>query len=299
MEFLRRMSTPRDTLDENAIKQLSRRRRTSFFAAVAIEEDPVLPAVIKPAIELFPGSVSAHQETLLISPDDTANGFVITHARSGQHHLTAVNVPTALPGSSHTKHFYGILDVSKVNSKKVKEQEDLSKKICTLTRDALSIRQRHHIDDPYNHRRLMEMEFSTSTWNPHELKASIILLGKYSDSYPMEPVRLRWRGRKASLEGVLECRAHPVMVCAKGEETEEGEYVLYIAPGMDLYVCSMIAMAVDDRVRRGSDDNSRQNSLGNRKDSETVQHEDSNESMPQPDVHNNTQPQQQFREINY
>ena len=101
------------------------------------------------------------------------------------------------------------------------------------------------------------MEFTTSSWNARELKANIELLNKYSNSEPIEPFKLRWRGRKTSLEGVLEINSQAAAVCARGDGTEDGEYVLYVAPGMDLYICAIVVMAVEDRVRRGSNDSAR------------------------------------------
>lgn len=274
MELLRRMSTRGDQYDEELVKQLSQQRRKSSFAMTAREDDPVLPSAIKPPIEVFPGSTSTGQETLLISPDPTARGFVITYAQTGHHFLTAATPSTSLPGPSHTKVFYATLNLPRTDSKRRdsdRSDEDklVSKRMCTLTRDSVSFRRRHHVDDPYNGRRLLDMEFSTSSWNMNELKANIELLNKYSKAETMEPVKLRWRGRRASLEGVLETSTgKPVAVCARGEGTEEGEYVLYVAPGMDMYACTIIVMAVDDRIRRGSDDNSRPNGLGGRRQSD-------------------------------
>lgn len=295
MELLRRFSTKSSTLDEEAIKQLSRQRRDSSFATVAIEEDPVLPATIDPPIQLFPGSISKRQSTLLISPDATANGFVVSYARTGKNLLTAARTGV------HTKHIYGVLDCSQTMNPKVKEQEDESTKICTLTRDPLSIRKRSHVDDPYSHRRLMELEFSSSTWNAHELKAHVVLCGKYSDNSPQEPLRLRWSGRQSSLEGVLECRGHPVAVCATGEETEDGEFVVYVAPGFDLYIASMVVLAVEDRIsgRRRSGQNSHQNSLGGKRDSNTIQQSNSSDSETQNTAQDSQLQQELFREINY
>lgn len=275
MELLRRLSSKPEPIDEEAIRQSSRQRRKSSFATTAIEDDPVLPSAIKPAIEIFPSSVSPRQETLLISPDSSANGFVITYARTGKHLLTAVTVPSAAPGQSHTRHFYGVMNKSCVNNREDcegSETDDGTKKLCTLTRDVLSFRKRHHVDDPHNHRRLIEIEFSTSSWNTHELKANISLMNKYSDGQPMEPARLRWRGRRAGLEGVLEWKDTPVAVCARGEETETGEHVLYIAPGMDIYTTAIVVMAVDDRTRRGSDE-SRSNSYSSHKESNIAKQE--------------------------
>ncbi|KAK5939201.1 hypothetical protein PMZ80_008504 [Knufia obscura] len=278
MELLRRMSTKPDPIDEEQIRQLSQQRRKSSFAVTALEDDLVLPAAIYPPIEVFPSSTSIQQETLLISPDHVAKGFVITYARSGIHLLTAATPSTSLPGPSHTRHFYGTLKQNgrmirkSSSSSNTSNNEDASKKLCTLTRDVISFRKRHHVDDLYNNRRLLEMEFSTSSWDTNHLKASIEILNRYSEGSPMEPVRLKWRGRKASLEGVLEWKEKPVAVCAKGEETEDGEYVLYVAPGMDLYISSIIVMAVDDRTRRGSEDGGRASSFqGGRRDSEVVQ----------------------------
>lgn len=257
MDFIRRLSTKPDTLDEEQIKHLSQRRKSSF-AVSARDDEPVLPTAISPAIEIFPGSTSSRQQTLLLSPDQTAKGFIISQARTGNHFLTVATASTSLPGTSHTKHFYGTLSSPRVKTGRKDSDSSAdergSTKICTLTRDALSFRRCHHVDDPYNDRRLIEMEFSTSSWNTGELKASMVLLNKYSEAQPIEPVKLRWKGKKTSLEGVLEWKHRPVAVCASGPETEEGEYVLYVAPGMDTYVCCIIIMAVDDRVRRGSEE---------------------------------------------
>ncbi len=271
------MSTKPDPIDEEQISQLSHQRRQSSFATTASKDDLVLPTAVNPPIEVFPSSTSEVQEILLVSPDPVARGFVITFAKSGMHLLTAATPTSTMPGPSHTRHFYGTL---KHNARMQQRPSDSStnsddnsssKKLCTLTRDVMTFRKRHHVDDPYNDRRLLEMEFSTSSWDSGQLKASIELLNKYSSSSPVEPVFLRWRGRKASLEGVLEWKDRPVAVCAKGEETEAGEYVLYVAPGMDLYICSIIVMAVDDRTRRGSDDTSQSTNFhGGRRDSEVV-----------------------------
>lgn len=88
------------------------------------------------------------------------------------------------------------------------------------------------------------------------MKANIELLNRYSANEHMEPRRLRWQGKKYSFEGVLEANSKPVAVCAKGDETMEagGDYVLYVAPGMDAYVACCVVMAVEDRTRRSSDD---------------------------------------------
>lgn len=284
MDLLRRMSIKPEPIDEEAIIQFSQQRRKSSFAATAVSDEPVLPIPIKPTIEVFPGSTSRRQETLLISPNPATKGFVITFARSGKHFLTFATPSTSGPGPSHTKHVYGNIDRSKIEPRR-KNSNDInsgkeSTRICTLSRDTLSLRKRHQVDDPYVNSRLVEMEFSASTWHVHELKATISLLSKYGDTSPMEPVTLRWRGRKASLEGVLERKNTPVAVCAKGDETEEGEYVLYVAPGMDLYVCSLVIMATDDRIRRGSDDSGRRGSQQERRNSEAIQHTESDNSIP-------------------
>lgn len=278
MERLRRASTKPDPFDEEQIRQLSQHRRKFSFAPTALEDDLVLPSAIDPPIEVFPSSTSQRQETLLISPDPVAKGFVITYAKTGIHLLTAATASTSMPGPSHTRHFYGTLKSDARTKQKTtsgsntSDDENFSKKLCTLTRDAMSFRKRHHVDDLYNDHRLLEMEFSVSAWESSHPKASIKLLNKYSDSSSMEPIHLRWRGRKASLEGVLEWKDKPVAVCAKGDETEEGEYVVYVAPGMDLYISSIILMAVDDRTRRGSDDSSRSfSSQGSRRNSEATQ----------------------------
>lgn len=115
------------------------------------------------------------------------------------------------------------------------------------------------------------MEFSTSSWNSGELKANVMLMNKYNESQPVEPIKLRWRGRKTSLEGVLEWNNKPVAVCASGPEMEYGEYILYVAPGMDMYVCSIVVIAVDDRVRRGSEDKDVLNASHERKGSFNLQ----------------------------
>ena len=117
----------------------------------------------------------------------------------------------------------------------------------------MSFRRRHHVDDPYDNSRLIEMEFTSSSWQQGQMKAHIRLLGRYSDSATTEPVALLWKGRKGSLEGVLEWKNKPVAVCAQGMEVGKGEWIMYVAPGMDLYVASIVIMAVEDRVRRGSD----------------------------------------------
>jgi len=271
------MSTRPDPIDEEQIRQLSQKRRTSSFAIAAHEDELVLPAAIDPPIEIFPNSTSKQQETLLISPDPVAKGFVITYAKTGMHLLTAATPATSMPGPSHTRHFYGALKQNtrtkhETSNSSHDSDDEPSKKLCTLTRDVLSFRKRHHVDDPSNNSRLLEIEFSSSSWETSRLKASIELLNKYNDHSPMEPVSLRWRGRKASLEGVLESKDKPVAVCAKGDETEDGEYVLYVAPGMDLYICAIIVMAVDDRTRRGSNESGRSSSFqGARRDSEVIQ----------------------------
>lgn len=227
-----------------------------------------------PVVEVFPGSTSKRQETLLISPDQTAHGFVISHAKTGNHFLTAASPSLSYPGPSHTKYFYGTLKSSRIkldrkdSSSSNGERE--STKICALQRDAMSFRKCHHVYDPYNDKRLLEMEFSTSSWNSAELKATIVLLNKYSEIQPMEPVKLKWRGRKMTLEGVLEWNNKPVAVCASGAEMNEGEYLLYIAPGMDMYVCSIVVMAVDDRARRASDDKDMFGGLNRRRSSVQV-----------------------------
>lgn len=258
MDFIRRLSSRPDSIDEEHLRQLSQQRRKSSFAITSQDDELVLPTALKPVIEIFPGSTYTRQQTLLISPDRSARGFVISSAKSGKHFLTAATPSASLPGISHTKCFYGTLNYPRVKVGRKDSDSSVddtgSTKICTLTRDALSFRRCHHVDDPYNERRLLELEFSTSSWNSGELKANIVLMNKYSEAQPIEPVKLRWRGRKTSLEGVLEWNNTPVAVCASGPEMEHGEYILYIAPGMDMYVCSIIVTAVDDRVRRGSED---------------------------------------------
>lgn len=278
MERLRRISTKPDPIDEDQIRQLSQHRRKSSFATTAHEDDLVLPAAVDPPIEVFPSSTSNCQETLLVSPDPVANGFVITYAKTGIHVLTATTASTSMPGLSHSRHFYGTLKPNAkmkqktANGSDTSDHDGCSKKLVTLTRDAMSFRKRHHVDDPYNNHRLLEVEFSVSAWNSSHLKASVKLLNKYSDPSSTEPIHLKWRGRKASLEGVLEWKDKPVAVCAKGVETEVGEYVLYVAPGMDLYTSSIILMAVDDRTRRGSNGSDRSfGSQGSRRNSESIQ----------------------------
>ena len=70
------------------------------------------------------------------------------------------------------------------------------------------------------------------------------------------------RGSKTNLEGVLEWKNKPVAVCAQGHETQDGEYALYVAPGMDIYTAAIVVIAVDDRVRRSSSE-VRQENLSN------------------------------------
>lgn len=222
--------------------------------------DPILPNAINPAIEIFPNSTSNRQETLLISPDPMTKGFSIMCARTGKNFLTVVSPQSSLPGPSHTKHFFGSSNFpwrfgsqkGSDSSGSDEEKPGSPKKLCTLERDSLSFRKRHHVQDPCNSRQLLVMEFSYSSWDSGALKASIELLNKYGDNSTMQPVTMKWRGKKLSLEGVLEVNHRPAAVCAKGRETEAGEYALYVAPGMDLYVCAIIVMAVDDRVRRNS-----------------------------------------------
>lgn len=263
MNLLRRTSTAKVVdLDENEQKQLAMQRRRSSIAITQYDDEPILPNAIKPTIEVFPKSTSQRQETLLISPDPRVKGFTITCARTGKHFLTVVTPPTSLPGSSHTKHFFGALNTpwksgshrGSDSSNSDNDNSDNSKKLCTLDRDALSFRKRHNVQDPYTNRELIAMEFNHSSWDGGSLKASIELMNKYSDNGTMEPVNMKWKGKRASLEGVLEVGQRPAAVCAKGFETEAGEYALYVAPGMDLYVCAITVMAVDDRVRRGSGD---------------------------------------------
>lgn len=256
MELLRRMSTRPDPLDDEQIKKLSSQRRSS---SIAIDEDLVLPAGVDPPIECFPGQISRRQETLLIA-SDSSSAFTITCARSHRHLLTVVTAPMSLPGTSHTKTFYGDLsfikpklDRKNSESSTTSTNSTYSGKICTLYRDVMSFRRRHHVDDPYDNSRLIEMEFTSSSWDEGQLKAHIRLLGKYSDSTPAEPIALLWKGRKGSLEGVLEWKHKPVAVCAQGTEVNSGEWIMYVAPGMDLFVASIVIMAVEDRVRRGSD----------------------------------------------
>ncbi|KAK5085297.1 hypothetical protein LTR05_004579 [Lithohypha guttulata] len=250
MDLLRRMSIKPEPIDEDAITQLSQQRRKSSFAATAVSDEPVLPIPIRPTIEVFPGSTSRQQETLLISPNPATKGFVITFARSGKHFLTSATPSTSGPGPSHTKHVYGNIDRSKIEPRR-KNSNDInsgkeSTRICTLSRDTLSLRKRHQVDDPYVNSRLVEMEFSASTWHVHELKATISLLSKYGDTSPMEPVTLRWRGRKASLEGVLERKNTPVAVCAKGDETEEGEFAQKEhTPFQRTYFSSLVMAEID------------------------------------------------------
>lgn len=251
-------------LDEDELRQLAMQRRRSSIAITQYDDEPILPTAITPALEIFPNSSSKRQQTLLISPDPLVKGYAIMCARTGKRFLTVATPPTALPGASHTKHFFGTLNLpwqfgngrkgSDESSSSDKDETDPSKKLCTLERDSLSFRKRHYVQDPYNNRQLLVMEFNYSSWDNGALKASIELLNKYSASGVMEPISLRWKGKKASLEGVLEVNHRAAAVCAKGHETEDGEYALYVAPGMDLYVCAIVVMAVDDRVRRASSD---------------------------------------------
>lgn len=265
LNLLRRPSTAKvPELDENEVRQLAMQRRRSSIAITQHDDEPILPVAITPAIEIFPNSTSKKQQTLLISPDPLVKGYTIMCARTGKRFLTVVSPQNSLPGPSHTKHFFGSLNTpwqfgsgrknSDDSSGSDKDETDSSKKLCTLERDSLSFRKRHHVQDPYTNHQLLVMEFSYSSWDTGALKASVELLNKYSTGTPMEPRSLKWKGKKASLEGVLEVNQRPAAVCAKGSETEAGEYALYVAPGMDLYVCAIIVMAVDDRIRRGSGD---------------------------------------------
>lgn len=259
------MKTPE--VDEDELRRLAMQRRRSSIAIIQHDDEPIFPVAMTPAIEIFPNSNSKRQQTLLISPDPLVNGYAIMCARTGRRFLTVVTPQTALPGPSHTKHFFGTLNSpwqsssdrknsdGSDGSDSDKDQTDPSKKLCTLERDSLSFRKRHYVQDPHNNRQLLAMEFNYSSWDAGAMKASIELLNKYSHDGTMEPIRMKWKGKKASLEGVLEVNHKAAAVCAKGQETEAGEYALYVAPGMDLYICAIVVMAVDDRVRRASGDN--------------------------------------------
>lgn len=262
--ILRRASTVQTPeIDEEEMKRRAMQRRRSSIAITQNDDEPILPAAISPVIEIFPNSISKRQQTLLISPEPSAKGYTIICARTNRHFLTVVSSSNSLPGPSHTKHFFATLNTpwQSANDRKNsdgsdsgKDETDPSKKICTLERDSLSFRKRHYVQDPYTNHQLLVMEFKYSSWDAGALKANIELLNKYSTGAPMNPISMKWKGRKASLEGVLEVNKSPAAVCAKGSETEAGEYALYVAPGMDLYVCAIIVMAVDDRIRRGSGD---------------------------------------------
>lgn len=266
--ILRRQSTIHAEPDEEEVKRLAMQRRRSSIAITQQDDEPILPTAINPIIEIFPNSTSRRQQTLLISPDPSSRGYIIICARTNKPFLTVVSSQNSLPGPSHTKHFYGSLnkpwqfgngrkDSDESNSGK--DEADSLKKLCTLERDSLSFRKRHYVQDPYTNHQLLAMEFTTSTWDAGALKANIELLNRYSTGFPMEPVHLKWKGKKASLEGVLEVNKNPAAVCAKGSETSAGEYALYVAPGMDMYICAIVVMAVDDRIRRGSGDGSHSN----------------------------------------
>lgn len=264
LNILRRSSTVKTPeVNEDELRQLAMQRRRSSVAITQYDDEPILPIAITPAIEIFPKSTSKRQQTLLISPDPLVNGYAIMCARTSRRFLTVVTAPTALPGPSHTKHFFGTLNApwqsssgrkNSDGSDSDKDETDPSKKLCTLERDSLSFRKRHYVQDPHNNRQLLAMEFNYSSWDNGAMKASIELLNKYSHDGTMEPIRMKWKGKRASLEGVLEVNHKAAAVCAKGHETEAGEYALYVAPGMDLYICAIVVMAVDDRVRRASAD---------------------------------------------
>lgn len=264
--LLRRASTMQQAgLDEEEVKRLAMQRRRSSIAITQNDNEPILTTPISPVIEIFPNSTSKRQQTLLISPDPAARGYAIICARTGRSFLTVVSPHNSLPGPSHTKVFYGSLNCpwkfgnsrkDSDDSNSDKDETDTSKKLCTLERDSLSFRKRHYVQDPYTNHQLLVMEFNYSSWDAGALKASVELLNKYSIGAPMDPIHLKWKGKKSSLEGVLEVNNKPAAVCARGRETEIGEYALYVAPGMDMYVCALIVMAVDDRVRRGSGDTS-------------------------------------------
>lgn len=265
LNILRRPSAVKTPeIDEDELRQLAMQRRRSSIAIIQHDDEPIFPTAISPTIEIFPNSTSKRQQTLLISPDPLVNGYAITCAKTDRRFLTVVTPQTALPGPSHTKHFYGTLNSpwqsssdrkNSDGSDSDKDETDPSKKLCNLERDSLSFRKRHYVQDPHNNRQLLAMEFNYSSWDAGAMKASIELLNKYSHDGTMNPIRLKWKGKKASLEGVLEVNHKAVAVCAKGLETQAGEYALYVAPGMDLYVCAIVVMAVDDRVRRVSGDN--------------------------------------------
>lgn len=262
--LLRRQSQISPDVDEEQVKRLAMQRRRSSIAITQHDDEPILPIAISPAIDIFPNSTSKRQQTLLISPDPLVKGYTIICARTGKRFLTIVSLQNSLPGPSHTKQFYGTLNTpwqftnnrkNSDDSESGKDDADPSKKLCTLERDTLSFRKRHYVQDPYTNHQLLIMEFKYSSWDASALKASIELLNRYSTGAPMDPITLKWKGKKASLEGVLEVDKKPAAVCAKGSETQAGEYALYVAPGMDLYICAIIVMAVDDRIRRGSGDN--------------------------------------------
>jgi len=263
------------------------RRKSSVALAQTIsQEEPLFTKPVQPPVEIFPNSTSTRQENLIISPDFLKSDFTIIKASTCEQLLTVTTSTTSLSGQSHAKQFYGTLsaNLKQKNGKHYEASNDTPKlrssssnlssaittttssdskdtpptqtKLFTLERDAFTLRRLHHVIDPYTGHRIMQIEFSpSSSWDAQALKADIQLLNKYSTNEPLEPQRLRWKGKKNSMEGVLEIHHKAVAVCAKGEETaESGDYILFVAPGMDLYVACCIVMAVDDRTRRSSSD---------------------------------------------